>query len=171
MGRILFPLSRVVNYAVIALAILIAAFLTKGFYDPSSEARANNALNAGRYLPANITTALDHDKTLLLAIRRGCHFCEDSMPFYRTLAQMEHSHRLTAHILAVLPDDPVSVQFLLKSEHLVIDARPNVPLNSIFVDGTPTAILADRNGKILHAWEGELSPAKQAELIAMAEQP
>lgn len=172
MGRILFPLSRLANYVVIVLATFLALFLLKGiFYGPSSSGRTGSSLSAGQYLPASISATLDHDKTLLLAIRRGCHFCEDSMPFYRTLAQMEHSHRLSAHVLAVLPDDPASVQFLLKAQKLNIDARPNIPLDSIFVSGTPTAILADRHGKILHTWEGELPPSKQAELISAVEQP
>jgi hypothetical protein len=29
----------------------------------------------------------DHRKTLVLAIRKGCHFCDASLPFYKRLQQ------------------------------------------------------------------------------------
>jgi hypothetical protein len=46
----------------------------------------------------------DHQKTLVLAIRKGCHFCEDSLPFYKRLSDLEKSNTLHAHVLAVMPD-------------------------------------------------------------------
>jgi hypothetical protein len=44
-----------------------------------------------------------HSRTLVLALRNGCHFCEESMPFYRKLAEMEKSNQIDAHLIAVFP--------------------------------------------------------------------
>jgi hypothetical protein len=43
-----------------------------------------------------------HSETLLLAIRKGCHFCEDSMPFYRKLLQAERNGDSKAFLVSVL---------------------------------------------------------------------
>jgi hypothetical protein len=44
-------------------------------------------------------------KTLVIAIRRGCPYCDASLPFYRRLGEQEKSKMLRAHVLLVMPDD------------------------------------------------------------------
>src|SRR4051794_36985395 len=46
-----------------------------------------------------------HRETLLLALRDGCHYCKDSAPFYKRLAELERSGAIGGfHILALFPD-------------------------------------------------------------------
>jgi hypothetical protein len=77
------------NVAVIVLAVVIGTVflidrLAKHGPDP-------NEVKVGDQLPdLHAYNWKAHDRTLVLALRSGCHFCEASMPFYRRLAKLNN---------------------------------------------------------------------------------
>lgn len=97
------------------------------------------------------------DRTLVLALRKGCHYCEESMPFYRQLADMQRAGQLQTEIVAVLPNDADAAHEFMESSGLSVTTVPKIPLESIQVEGTPTVILVDRSGRVVRSWEGVLS--------------
>jgi hypothetical protein len=111
----------------------------------------------------------DHPKTLVLAIRKGCHFCDSSLPFYKRLSGLEKNNTLHAHLLAVMPDDPTAGTADLRAGGVSVDTLFNQPLNSIQVSGTPTLFLVDAKGSIEHSWVGELTPQGEKDVIATLE--
>ncbi len=77
----------VANVIVILLAVVIGSvFFKDRFTTPAPE---SSQVKGGDRLPS--MDGWDwgaHDRTLVFALRKGCHFCEDSAPFYqRLLAQ------------------------------------------------------------------------------------
>lgn len=82
-----------------------------------------------------------HDKTLVVAVRKGCVYCERSYPLYRKLDGLEHDNQLKAHMLVVMPDDPVNGKALLAAEGITSQSVPDTPLNNMKVSGTPTLLL------------------------------
>ena len=97
-----------------------------------------------------------HDQTLVLGLRKGCHFCEDSAPFYQRLtAQQQAGSNST--IVAVFPDAADAVKEVVQSEGLRVHALAGVPLEKLKISGTPTLLLVDRSGTVLNAWTGMLS--------------
>jgi hypothetical protein len=112
-----------------------------------------------------------HDRTLVLALRNGCRFCEESIPFYRKLAELEKSNHLDAHVIAVFPDDPAAVRQLLETHQLAVEAFPAIELSHVKVDGTPTLILVDRQGRVSKVWIGELEAAGQADVVTAISKP
>ena len=111
----------------------------------------------------------DHQKTLVVAIRKGCHYCEESLPFYKRLSGLEGSNGLHAHLLAVMPDNQTSGIQMLQSAGLTVDSVFNQPLDSIKVSGTPTLLLLDASGRIAKAWVGQLPPEDEKAVIAAAQ--
>lgn len=110
-----------------------------------------------------------HPQTLVLAVRRGCHFCENSLPFYKRLSDLEKSDHLRVHLLAVMPDDPGLGGKLLESNHVDVQCIFDEPLSSIHVSGTPTLLLVDAAGRVEKAWVGQLSQAQEADVISQAQ--
>jgi thioredoxin-related protein len=108
----------------------------------------------------------NHDQTLVVAVRKGCVYCERSYPLYRRLDGLEHSNSLKAHMLVVMPDDPVSGAALLKSQQITSQSIPSTFLSDIKVSGTPTLLLVDANGRLLQSWVGELDSSKAEALVA-----
>ena len=158
------------NIVVIIVACIIGGyFLKERFAPPKTLA---SSLKAGDHLAG--LAAYDwktHDRTLVLALRKGCHFCEDSMPFYRKLANLEESHRIDTHLIAVFPDDASTVRQLVQKEQLSVQSLPAVALDQIKVQGTPTLILVDQQGRVSKVWEGELAVPGEEEVIAAISKP
>jgi hypothetical protein len=110
-----------------------------------------------------------HPETLVLALRGDCHYCKDSMPFYRRLSDLEKNNSLHAHLLAVMPSDQKSGAAALQSGGLTVESVFDQPLDSIRVSGTPTLLLLDSNGRVTDAWGGQLTSQGEDDVIAAVE--
>ena len=85
--------------------------------------------------------------TLLLAVRKGCHFCEESMPFYRRIAALRDQHQIDTQLVAVFPDSEGEARGVLKDAWLdSIGLASGVPLSRINVTGTPTLLWSTSMG-------------------------
>lgn len=107
-------------------------------------------------------------KTLVIAIRRGCPYCDASMPFYRRLGEQENSSVLHAHVLVVMPNDEATGSRVLSKGGLEVQAIFGQKLEALNVSGTPTVLLLNSNGRIEHTWVGQLPPQLEKEVINAA---
>src|ERR1700694_4859712 len=107
---------------------------------------------AGQKAPEIAGYSWNKGPTLVLALKKGCHFCEESMPFYRRLSTMQQAGQLNVRMMAVFPDVSTDVTEVMESQKLSIPAFPAVQLDMFRVSGTPTLILVDRNGKVVKPW-------------------
>jgi thiol-disulfide isomerase/thioredoxin len=106
-----------------------------------------------------------HRRTLVLALNSGCHYCQDSVPFYQKLAQAQKSGGNDLEIVAVFPNDSEAVQQLMKAEGLGIRSVPAVPMEKLGVVGFPTLLLVDREGRVERSWDGLLTPRQELEVL------
>ncbi len=158
------------NVAVILLAVVIGlVFLMDRF---ANSGPGPNEVKAGDQLPdLHAYNWKAHERTLLLALRSGCHFCEASMPFYRRLAKLEQSNQIGVHLIAVFPDDPAVVRQVVETQQLTIDVVSGFELGQVKVQATPTLLLVDEQGRVSKVWMGQLPPAEEAEVIAAISKP
>src|SRR5260370_41517191 len=133
------------NVVVILLAVVIGSvFLMDRF---ASSGLGPNEVKAGDQLP--VLSAYNwkaHDRTLVLALRNGCHFCEDSMPFYRRLAKLEQSNQIGAHLIAVFPYDPAVVRQVVETQQRTLELLPAFELGQSRHQPTPPLILLEEQG-------------------------
>lgn len=154
----------VANVVVIVLAVVIGSVFLRDRF--SSRGPEPNEIKAGDRLPR-----LDgwdwsaHERTLVLVLKKGCHFCEDSAPFYQRLAANHRPEGADAAIVAVFPDAADAVNEVVQSEGLGMHALAGVPLERLKVSGTPSLLLVDRSGTVLNAWIGMLSPKQELEVM------
>ncbi len=158
------------NVAVIVLAVVIGSvFLKDRFATPRL---APNEVKVGDQLPGlHAYNWKAHERTLVLALRNGCHFCEDSMPFYRKLAQLEQSNQIGVHLIAVFPDDAAVVRQVVETQQLTIDVVSGFELGQVKVQSTPTLMLVDEQGRVSKVWMGQLPAAEEAEVVAAISKP
>src|SRR5258708_33023426 len=93
------------NVIVIVLAVLVGSVFLKDRL--STVAPESSAVKAGDKL-ANLD-GWDwgaHDQTLALALRKGRHFCEDSVPLYHRLDTHHQQGPPHSSTVALLPDHP-----------------------------------------------------------------
>lgn len=107
-----------------------------------------------------------HSAILLLAIRKGCAYCEASLPFYRRLSNLQESNLLKVRLLAVMPDNRQMGAEFLSKENLVIEAAFDQSLQSLKVSGTPTLLLLASDGRVEQAWVGKLDAEGERQVLA-----
>jgi len=158
----------VANITVVLLAVVIGSiFVRDRFFSPAI--RANEVKVGDRLTHLDGWDWSAHDRTLLLVLRKGCHFCEDSAPFYQRLTTKQQQEGSDTALVAVFPDTKDAVKELMKSEGLDVRGLAGVSLEGLKVSGTPTLLLVDKSGTVLSAWIGVLSPRQELEVMkAMA---
>jgi thioredoxin-related protein len=108
-------------------------------------------------------------QTLLLVLRKGCHFCDESAPFYQRLTR-ELSANEKTHLVAVLPSKDEESKQYLKEKNLEINDVRQLPARSLGVKGTPTLLLVDTKGVVVNEWLGKLSADQEQNVIARLNQ-
>lgn len=163
-------IETIANVIVIVFAVVVGAFFVKDRL--STDAPEPNTVKAGDKL-ANLDgwDWAAHDQTLVLGLRKGCHFCEDSAPFYQRLAAQPQQGGSNSNIVAVFPDAADAVKEVVQSEGLGVHALAGVPLEKLKISATPTLLLVDRSGTVLNAWIGMLSPRQEQEVMRATTAP
>jgi hypothetical protein len=163
-------IETVANVIVIAFAVVVGSVFLKDRLSPA--APESNVVKAGDKLAR--LAGWDwgaHDQTLVLGLRKGCHFCEDSAPFYQRLVAQQQQGGSKFPIVAVFPDTADTAKEVLQSEGLGVQALGGVPLETMKMSGTPTLLLVDRSGTVLNAWIGMLSPRQELEVMRATTAP
>jgi thiol-disulfide isomerase/thioredoxin len=152
------------NLAIVVVALMVIAVVVKrnllGSRDPG-----RHQISAGEEISVPGVDWSSHDKTVVLAISQGCHFCSESAPFYQQLAQAVRANA-DAQLLAVLPQEDAEARRYVEGLGLKIDDIRKVSLDSIGVSGTPTLILVDRAGKVKKVWVGQLPAERESEVTS-----
>jgi thiol-disulfide isomerase/thioredoxin len=105
-------------------------------------------------------------RTLVLALNSGCHFCQDSVPFYQRLVQAQRPGADDLEIVALFPNAPEAVHQLMKDERLALRSIPAVPLEKLGINGFPTLLLVGRDGRVERTWLGLLTPREELEVLS-----
>ncbi len=108
-----------------------------------------------------------HRRTLVLALNSGCHYCQDSAPFYQKLAQAERPDGDALEIVAVFPNDPEAVRQIMKQEGLTIRSIPAVSPEKLGIVSVPTLLLVDREGRVERSWVGLLTPRQELDVLSV----
>jgi thiol-disulfide isomerase/thioredoxin len=107
----------------------------------------------------------ESDKTVLLALSKGCHFCSESAPFYQHLTR-ELSERKDVRLIAVFPQEIDEAKKYLDGLGVPIGDVRQASLGSLGVAGTPTLIIVDKSGTVKQAWIGRLTPEREQEVLS-----
>lgn len=154
------------------IAVIVVFFIVAGFFFKMYIANRPQVPGVGEKLPEVAGYQWQSNPhSLLLVLRKGCHFCEESMPFYRNLYDLERANRLNAKMVAVFPDRREEVNEILRTQNLPISNVPQMNVASLKVSGTPTLILVDQNGKVEKTWVGKLDSVGEENVFAALRKP
>jgi len=152
------------NLAIVLLAIVIGIVLVHRFLRPENPSSKRAAIAAGTSVSLPGIDWKQNHRTLLVAIQEGCHFCTDSAPFYQRLADV--ADKKGVKLVAVLPQSTDEGRRYLTTLGVRIADVRQAPLSSLQVNGTPTLILVDENGRVAASWVGKLPSDKETEVLA-----
>jgi hypothetical protein len=159
-------IELVANVAIIIVACLLAVVLIKNL----TKRQPESAPSLGQSQPydSQKLSVLNIDwrqskQTLLLAVSSNCHFCTESAPFYKQLANARGQTRL----IAVLPQPVNEGKRYLDGLGVAVDEVKQTPLGSIDVSGTPTILLINQDGAVIKTWIGKLPQDQQEEVLKL----
>lgn len=153
------------NIAIILVAILLGYFLIQRFFfqqNPQPQQPPTEIAKGTKISLAEVDWQANQ-KTLLIVLQKGCKFCTESMPFYKTL--VEKAKEKGVKLVAVLPNSREEGSQYLRENGVEIQEIKQAQLNSVNVRGTPTLILVNDNGKVLSSWVGKLPANKEHEVV------
>jgi len=159
-------LESVSNVAIILGVLILGGLMARDRLGPTGGKRNVGDLKPGVRLDP--PAAYDWSKqpyTLLVALRDGCKYCEQSVPFYQRLAAREREHQLSAHLLAVIASSESAARDYAASLNLTWQFLPNADFAKLKIPATPTLILIDASGQVRQAWVGALTDAAEAEVL------
>jgi len=155
-------LEAIANVTVIVVALALG-YVVLGRY--VSEYRARPVTPGDRLAAIPNLDWSQHRRTLVLVLNTGCHFCQQSVPFYQKLASAQPAARDDLALVAVFPNDPDTVLHFLTREDLRIRSVSAVALDRLRVDATPTIILVNSDGRVERAWIGALTPSEELDVL------
>ncbi len=156
--------DRIANVAVIVAVAVFLVLVARGEFSRRTlpSAHTANALVGtkisipGAHFPAQ-------GDTLVLGISENCHFCNESLPWYKDLTARLQGK---VNVLAVLPQPQTEAENYLRAEGLSGAQVISANLDSIGVYATPTLLLVDSAGKVKSAWVGKQNDAGQQKILA-----
>ncbi|HEU4981323.1 MAG TPA: hypothetical protein VFT88_01470 [Acidobacteriaceae bacterium] len=157
-------LERITNVAIIVAVVVFLAVVARNQLFPRKVVRPTL-----KTVPIGSTITLPgihfsaQRNSLILGISTTCHFCQDSLPFYKRLVSELHGQM---DIIAVLPQSQAEAEAFVKAGGLTGTQVISANLGKIGIYATPTLLLVDNKGKVKSAWVGELDSLRQQQIIS-----
>jgi thiol-disulfide isomerase/thioredoxin len=101
--------------------------------------------------------------SLLVVISTKCHFCKDSLPFYKELITKTHGK---IDVVAISPDPVTEMQTFLQEADVSAAKIASIDLAAIGITGTPTLLLVNGSGRVLEQWQGMLDERGRQKVLA-----
>jgi hypothetical protein len=106
--------------------------------------------------------------SVLLQISSTCHYCNESMPFYRQLMAARQSAPARVPVVVASADAVAVMQQHLVDEQVSVDKVLHSRLEG-FGTVTPTVYIVDSKGMVKRVFVGELDSSGQKELLSIVE--
>jgi len=162
-------LETATHVFLIALCCLAGGILIKQqFFSPPDDNPAAMPELVGRRV--NLPGADWHAApvSVLLQISSTCHFCTESMPFYRQLAAARAASAAKVPVIVASADAVAVMQKHLEEQQVTVDKVLHSRL-SAFGTGTPTVYIVDYKGVVKRVFAGKLDSSAEKELLSIVE--
>jgi len=169
-----FSLDKVTNASVIVAAVAVTAVATLQLtreFRPHNAARTGVARTAGLIgkkvqLPG--VNLSDATATVVLALSTSCHYCTNSLPFYRELVRFQEASAKrgkTIRVVVAMPQPETEVSRYLSDNNLGVSEGVSVNLSVLGISATPSLLIVNSQGTIEAAWVGMLTAERQNEVV------
>ncbi|HEX3555595.1 MAG TPA: hypothetical protein VIA62_20425 [Thermoanaerobaculia bacterium] len=161
-------LDTAANIAIILVCAIAAVVLVRNQFFPPRPPGAPPQVEKGEQFAAlKQAVPAGASRALVVAVSPTCHFCNDSLPFYKHLVDQRNQQGSAVKFVAAVPDEASRAPETAKFTGAGVQPDSVVPINfsSIKVPGTPTLMLVDNNGKVLNVWVGKLNDDGEKEVL------
>jgi thioredoxin-related protein len=165
-------LDTVANVAIILVCAIAAFILIRNNFFNKPQAggpRPPEAAVGEQYDDLRKVVPAGADRALVVAVAPTCHFCTESMPFYKRLVDERNQKGSKTKVIAAVPQEAAKAeeQKTMQSAGVNPDALVVMDFKNIKVPGTPTILHVDSQGKILDVWVGKQDSSGEEKILAV----
>ena len=161
-------LENIANACIVLLTVVVGSMLVNKYWHSRHDENVGNhahgrkeTLEIGeKIFPGNGTPG-----SLVFVLSTTCRYCTESAAFYQSLSTVATARGVRT--VAVLPQTAEAARAYLSGLQLSfgqIEAGKSAVLAKI--QGTPTLLLLDSEGRLLRSWRGRLPAEKEREVVA-----
>ena len=155
-------IERIANIAIIVAVAVFLFVVIRGDLTAHRISPAPPQNLIGKTL-SNTGAEFPKDRSsIVLVLSTQCHFCRDSLPFYKLLSEKV---RGKLNVVALLPEPQAEGQAYMRAAGVEANQVLSSSLDSIGVRGTPTVLLVDGSGVVKRSWVGMLDEKGQEKLL------
>jgi thioredoxin-related protein len=163
-------LDTAANIAIILVCAIAAVVLIRNQFFPRQAAAPGNMpqIEKGeKYAQLKDVVPAGANRALVVAVQPGCHYCNDSMPFYKRLIDERNQKGSPVRFVAAVPSEEAKGQEAQKFSAVGTqpDSMVKLDFGAVKVPGTPTLVLVDNSGKVLNVWVGKLDAGGEKEVL------
>jgi len=161
-------LDTAANIAIILVCAIAAVVLVRNQFFPPRPPGAPPQVEKGEQFAAlKQAVPAGASRALVVAVSPTCHFCNDSLPFYKHLVDQRNQQGSAVKFVAAVPTEDAKAPETAKFNGAGVqpDNVVQIDFSKIKVPGTPTLLLVDNNGKVLNVWVGKLDGSGEKEVL------
>jgi thioredoxin-related protein len=164
-------LDTIANIAIILVCAIAAFVLIRNQFFPAAPQRPPGSppqVEKGeRFDQLKGVVPAGTNRALVVALAPGCHYCNESMPFYKQLIDERNKKSSPVKVIAAVRSEQEKAEEAQKFAGVGTqpDSMVQIDFSKIKVPGTPTLLLVDNNGKVLDVWVGMLDESKQKDVL------
>lgn len=157
-------LDRIANVAILVAVAVFLTLVIRGEISRRTAASVRTpAVLVGKTIRLLGVPFPAQRNSLVLGISTQCHFCNESLPFYK---QLTDSLQGRLDVFAVMPQAQTEAGKYLADAGLSAVHGVSSDLGSIGVYATPTLLLVNSHGKVKSVWTGKQDEAGQRKILA-----
>jgi thioredoxin-related protein len=161
-------LDTIANIAIIVVCAIAAVVLVRNQFFPPRPPGAPPQVEKGeRFDQLKAIVPAGSSRALVVAVSPTCHFCDESMPFYKQIIDQRNQKGSQVKVIAAVPNEEAKAEESQKfaTAGANPDGMVHMDFSTIKVSGTPTLLLVDNDGKVLDVWVGKLPEDRQQEVF------
>lgn len=164
-------LDTVANIAIILVCAIAAFVLVRNQFFPAAPPRPPGAppqVEKGeQFDQLKAVVPAGTKRALVVALSPTCHFCNESMPFYKQLIDQRNQKSSPVKVIAAVPAEQAKAEESKKFAEAGTqpDNMVHMDFSSIKVPGTPTILLVDNSGKVLDVWVGKQDEKGEKDIL------
>jgi thioredoxin-related protein len=161
-------LDTVANIAIILVCAIAAVVLIRNqFFQPEPPPRPGQAEVGDTLAPLKQALPAGTERAMVVALSPTCHFCNESMPFYKKLIEERNSKSSPVKVIAAVPNEQAKAEENKKFAEAGVKPDQVVTMDfaAIKVPGTPTVLHVDNNGKVLDVWVGKQDSGGERKIL------
>lgn len=156
-------LETIANLAIIVVAIVLLGVMIQRYWG-TSEDLPKDEIKVGTTFGLTGVNWAENKQTLVLVLQENCRFCNESSPFYKKLVEKNQTSK-TTKLVAVFSSPIEKAKAHLKEQGVEIAVVRQANSGMLGINGTPTLVLVDEQGKVVDSWVGKLLPAEEEQVL------